>query len=102
MNNVYTIMLEMNDTGFRTSDKSFTTSKLANIYLRKIVARRIMFLRSLNVNIKYLNVYKESNNTNIIELGFIANNKYQRRDYRITEIPVLETTDDFNKFPIQF
>lgn len=102
MNNVYTIILEMNDTGFRTSDKSFTTSKLANIYLRKVVARRIMFLRRSKIRIKYLNIYKEYDNTNTIELGFIVDNKYERFDYRITEIPVLETTDDFNKFPIQF
>lgn len=103
MENLYTIAIETNDMGWNKSDKAFVTSKLANAYMRKMIARHIWFLRRQNINISKLVIYKDNNNTNIIVLIYENTDGVRvYNEYRVRDLIMYQTEKDFEQYPIQF
>lgn len=106
MENIYTISMEHNNTGFVNSDKVFSTSELAYKYMIKISARIVRRLRNEKFNVKYIHKGKlDANNTSFcatILLGGLKTCNWERYDIRVVVIPLLNSESDFDKYPIQF
>lgn len=106
MNNIYTIAVETNDMGWTKSDKNFTNSILANKYMRKVVARKIMYLRRHKYFIKKLQIFHDTNCTDIINLIYVVcdvdNTIVMFDEFRVQTATVFWNENDFELFPIKF
>lgn len=104
MKKIYTICVETNDGGFYNADNTFTDKLDAICFLRKAIARKIIFRRAEGDKIIYLNVYAMNLNSyfpQVIEIGIQYGKEIYRYDYRVKEINLIESEEDFKKTIIQ-
>lgn len=104
MKNIYTISVEKNDRGFYNADNTFTDKLDAICFLRKAIAREIICRRAEGYKIIYLNVYAmnlDSCFPQVIEIGIQSGKDIYRYDYRVKEINLIESEEDFKKTIIQ-
>lgn len=95
---LFTFMVEVNDKGFQRSDKVFASYDLAEKYMRKAVATCFRYYRHQGMKAEYLRVFTDS-----ILIGFRDEDfDWMRFDFRINELVLFETEEDFSKYPIQF